>query len=214
MEPSLVRFLETLAAPLVYGIPGILLSLVLTVAADRLTEAQPVGIAQAIDEAFSSRRFRRYLLASTLYLLILSLGGLLLLIPAIIWWIRYLFASCAVVVEGLSARQSLSRSGGLVKGRWFRVFFKHFGAMLLCGLLILLPVALLTQLTEYLIGHGLLGMEEVFGPSDESLAGFDKPAWMLFFDTFSSVMGGTAPYTVMVMLLFKSLREEPLLSEG
>ena len=56
---------------------------------------------------------------------------LLLIIPGMIWSLYYYFVIFVVALRGLSGKEALDYSKGLVKGQWWRVF----GYLLIIGLL-------------------------------------------------------------------------------
>jgi hypothetical protein len=73
--------------------------------------------------------------------LLAILGGLILLIiPGIIFAIRFLFGSTVVVVEGVKGREAMRRSWHLAKGSFWRIF----ATVLLAGLLASVISAVLT----------------------------------------------------------------------
>ena len=56
-----------------------------------------------------------------LYILVVLGGFLLLIVPGLIFFVRFLFGTSVVVVEGLRGREALRRSWALTKGNGWRV---------------------------------------------------------------------------------------------
>jgi hypothetical protein len=86
----------------------------------------------------------RYFLASLLYALIVAVGTILLVIPGIIFAVRYVFYGYAVVDRGALPMESMRQSAEATKGVW--------GNVSLFGLVLIL----LNILGAILLGVGLL----------------------------------------------------------
>ena len=71
------------------------------------------------------------LLVIVLYSLVVFGGFLLLVVPGIVFFIRFLFAPAVVVVENVRGRAALRRSWQLTRRNWWRVF----GITLVAGLM-------------------------------------------------------------------------------
>lgn len=114
------------------------------------------------------------------------LGGLILLIiPGVILWINYLFAPPLVVLERIAYRRALRRSGELVKGYWWRVFW----AFWVCYLFLVLfsvVVGLIIAVIIYMI-FGETQMATIV------MAGFFLVSFMFLF---------TMPYVFQVLLYY------------
>jgi hypothetical protein len=78
---------------------------------------QPTGRGESL--RFAARRLLPYLGMEVLYLLGLTVGFLLLIIPGIWLYGAWSVAAPALLIEGLSPPRALGRSRRLVKGRWF-----------------------------------------------------------------------------------------------
>lgn len=91
-----------------------------------------VGIGEAV--LFALRRVGPLLLVSIVYGLAVLIGLFLLIIPGMIFFCMYAFASQAVVLEGLGPIAGMNRSEKLTKGFKWRIF----GILLLIGVLTLL----------------------------------------------------------------------------
>ena len=68
-----------------------------------------------------------------LYMIITSVGFLLLLIPGIIWSVTLFWGDEFVVLHRMSPAQALRMSRRLVKGRWWRVLLFQWRAGLITG---------------------------------------------------------------------------------
>jgi len=75
-----------------------------------------------------ARLFVRYIFATILYFLVVLLGLILLVIPGIVWGIKYSFYLYAILDKGLGAQDALSLSGKITKGSKWNLFF--FGLLL------------------------------------------------------------------------------------
>jgi uncharacterized membrane protein len=87
--------------------------------------------------------FFKYLLGSILYGLIVMGGMILLIVPGIIWSIKYMFFSYFIVERGLGPVEALKQSGALTQGAKWNLFL--FG-LLLCGVNLLGALVLLIGL--------------------------------------------------------------------
>ncbi len=90
------------------------------------------------------------LLVTFLLVLVVGIGLILLIIPGIIFYVRFLFATSTVVVEDARGRGALRRSWRLSKNS----FWKIFGTTLLAGILggivggtLTVPLSLVAQRT-------------------------------------------------------------------
>ncbi|MDH7499265.1 MAG: DUF975 family protein [candidate division NC10 bacterium] len=87
--------------------------------------------------------FFKYLFSSILYALIVLAGIVLLIVPGVIWAIKYMFFSYLIVDQGLGPVEALKRSGAMTKGAKWDLFL--FGLLLL-GVNLLGALALLIGL--------------------------------------------------------------------
>lgn len=83
-------------------------------------ENKPIKATQVLKEAFPL--WTEGIATIFIMTLILILLSYLLIIPAIIWGIFYIFTLYVVAIEGIGGRAALKRSKSLVKGHWFEVF--------------------------------------------------------------------------------------------
>jgi len=65
----------------------------------------------------------RYLLGFLIYYFIILGGFLLLIVPGIIWAVKYQFFGYFVIDQGMRPSQAVSRSGQITRGESARVFF-------------------------------------------------------------------------------------------
>jgi hypothetical protein len=79
--------------------------------------------------------------AVLLYFLVVLVGFLLLVIPGIIWAIKYMYAPLVVVDQGLPAAEALGESGRITAGYKWKLFLMALVFYLVIGL----PVALILQ---------------------------------------------------------------------
>lgn len=70
--------------------------------------------------------FFRYIWGSILYGLIVCAGFLLLLVPGIIWAVKYQFFPYFMVDQNLKARESLKKSGAITQGAKWSLFLFGF----------------------------------------------------------------------------------------
>jgi len=80
---------------------------------------------------FAVRRFHSILWVSVLAGLAVVGGFILLIVPGVLFLVRFSFATTVVVVEDQRGRKAMGRSWRLVKGR----FWKVLGTLLLAGIL-------------------------------------------------------------------------------
>ena len=127
---------------LIYLILLSLTTMAIIITTHQASEGKSITIKDSYSLALSWTLFWRYVFTWILYFLIVIAGSLLLVIPGIIWGIRYALAPHAVIVEGLGVRQALSRSSALTDGRKSQIFSHELGFGLLI-LLFSLPLFLL-----------------------------------------------------------------------
>lgn len=87
--------------------------------------------------------FFKYLLASILYGLIVAAGLILLIVPGIMWAVRFGFYGFLVVDQGAGPVEALRRSSALTQGARWNLFV--FGLMLF-GIVVLGALALMVGL--------------------------------------------------------------------
>lgn len=90
----------------------------------------------------------RVLLVVLLYSLAVAGGILLLIIPGLVFFIRFLFGPAAAVIEGKRGREALRRSWSLTRGHGWRLAGIVIVAAILAGLVasfVTVPTALVAQ---------------------------------------------------------------------
>ncbi|MEA2550714.1 MAG: hypothetical protein QOE25_483 [Actinomycetota bacterium] len=130
---------------------------------------------------FAARKFLPLLGSLLLSSLIVGVGTLLLIIPGVIFYIRYAFVTQAIVVEDQTGTGSLTRSWELAKGNFWRIFGSLLLAIILAG--IVSAVVLLPLVGIFLSGGG------------------GSSAWILrtAFSSLASIV--TTPFTIIVGVL-------------
>jgi hypothetical protein len=126
------------------------------------------------------RLFFKYLLGTILYALIIVGGLMLLIVPGIIWAIKYQFFTYFIVDKGLGPIESLKRSSAITKGSKWNLFvfaslimgINLLGALcLLIGLFATIPTSMVAMAFVY---RKLLSQAEIVElpqtPSEEATA--------------------------------------------
>ncbi len=115
--------------PIVYLMAQIVTYMALIVAAHKVSDGEEIGILESYALSFSL--LVRFIWTSLLYILIVLGGAILLIIPGIIWGIMYVLAPYAVICEGISGKEALSRSRTLTEGRFWSIFWREivFGVL-------------------------------------------------------------------------------------
>lgn len=138
---------------------GWALSLLMSIGMMKITIAFVDGHTPTVGDLFAHARYLwRYFLASLLYG-VLVLGGLLLLIiPGIIWAIRYQFAAYVIVDKDLGVLDAFRRSGQITEGHKWNLFgyaiiqgiLNAIGALAFgIGVLVSAPVTMLAYAKIY-----------------------------------------------------------------
>lgn len=83
----------------------------------------------------SKKFFWRYILLSITYTLMLIVLFLLLIVPGVVAYVFFSLSYLVLVIEDKRVFSSLERSADLVKGKWWKVFGRFLG-LLVIGLLI------------------------------------------------------------------------------
>jgi hypothetical protein len=129
-----------------FSLAGSIISLIVGVGATRISLRLHDGRTATVRDLFTVEGplLWRYFLASLLYALIVAVGTILLIIPGIIFAVRYIFYGYAVVDRGALPMESMRQSAEATKGVW--------GNVSLFGLVLIL----LNILGAMLLGVGLL----------------------------------------------------------
>ncbi|HEY6102637.1 MAG TPA: hypothetical protein VI007_05360 [bacterium] len=141
---GVVRGSPGLAA--LFRIAGTIISLIVSIGATRVSLRLHDGGTATVGDLFAvdGPLLWRYFLASLLYWVVVAVGLVLLVIPGIIFSVRYLFYGYAVVDRNAHPVEALAQSAAATKGVW--------GALSLFGLVIIM----LNILGALALGVGLL----------------------------------------------------------
>jgi uncharacterized membrane protein len=143
-----------------FRLAGSVISLIVGVGATRISLRLHDGGTATVRELFTVEGplLWRYVLASLLYALIVAGGTILLIVPGIIFAVRYAFYGYAVVDRGAQPVESMAQSAAATKGVWWNVslfglvliLLNILGAMLLgVGLLLTAPTSALASAWVY-----------------------------------------------------------------
>lgn len=128
------------------------------------------GRAPAVADLFSLTSFWRYLLGTTVYGLIVLGGMILLIVPGIVWGLKYQFAPYLIVDKDLRPVAALERSGHLTRGvKWTLLLLvlvvigiNILGLLALgVGLLVTIPMTFMVE--AYVYRRLLAGSETAQG---------------------------------------------------
>lgn len=182
---------ESYVSSLFYMIVWILSTMALTMVAHKTSDGQAVGVWESYN--LSLRLFWRYMWTCILYFLIVLGGMFLLIIPGIIWSIRYIYAPYLVIIEGIHGRKALSRSREITEGRLGGVFARTLVFGILIFFVITIPLLFLVFLIGGVLGSPAIGFSE---PTPE----WAEAIWL--FGQFIQ----EALFVIFNVLLFKSIR--------
>jgi len=162
LPSAIARGLQDSAPALagLFNLAGTVISLIIGVGATRISLRLHDGGTAAVRDLFAVEGplLWRYVLASLLYVLIVAVGTVLLVIPGIIFAVRYIFYGYAVVDRGALPMESMAQSAAATKGVWWNVslfglvliLLNILGAMLLVvGLLITTPISAIAAAWVY-----------------------------------------------------------------
>jgi hypothetical protein len=186
-----VRIVTALISGIVSILVWILSTMALTMAAHKTSDGQAIGVWESYN--LSLGLFWRYIWTGILYFLIVLGGMFLLIIPGIIWGIRYIFAPYLVIMEGIGGRKALSRSRNITEGRLGGVFVRELVVGLLFFLVITIPLTLLIFLIGVVLGNPAIGFSA------------PAPEWAQTIQLFGQIMS-EALFVIFNVLLFKSIR--------
>ena len=143
----------------IFGIASWILQLIIGMGLTRITINFSDGKRGDFGDLFSCfHLLPRYLLGSILYGLIVMAGMILLIIPGIIWAIKFQFFSYLIVDKGMRPIESLKRSSDITVGvKWDLLLFgslllglNFLGFLaLLVGLLVTIPTSMVALAYVY-----------------------------------------------------------------
>ena len=96
-----------------------------------------------------------YLWVSILAGVITAIGSLLFIIPGIIFFVWFAFATYIVVLEDMKGKETLSKSKELTKGRWWATFGRILLPSLFYGIILYIIIFVLLYLVSLLSGVSL-----------------------------------------------------------
>jgi len=96
--------------------------------------------------------FLNYLIVSVLYALITIAGLILLIVPGIIWGIKYQFAPYLVIDKGMGPIEAIKKSGRITKGtKWHLFLFGLLGGLINIAGVIALAVGLFATVPTIMV---------------------------------------------------------------
>ena len=140
----------------------------------QLKKNQPLDPNQLSLEAF--RGIQPLLIVSILQFLIVVGGMLLLIIPGILFWIRYAFAQQAVIIDKKNPKEALALSKFLVEGR----FWKVLGRLVFGPLAIGLTYAVALGTIVFIVGS-------ILGIDTENLFSDDPVTWVQIIESIGDI---------------------------
>ncbi len=146
----------------------------------------------------SLRRIQPVLIVGFLQALIVLGGFLLLVIPAILFWVWYAFAQIGAAIDDQSPVAALSSSRALVRGRFFPVLWR-----LVAGPVVLWLLYAFTLASVLLLLSNVLGQDVAIMFSDA------RPLWVRLLDVIANLF--VIPlFFIYTVLLYKNLKATPL----
>ena len=112
----------------------------------------------SIKEAFyPTKELAQYIIGSLFYLGIVIVGSILLIVPGIIWGLRYQFFPYLVVEKGMGAREALRKSRDIAKGHTWSLFvlalivlfINIIGGITIVGFILTVPISFMTMVYVY-----------------------------------------------------------------
>ncbi|GEM_PF-3715093 len=88
----------------------------------QLFEAKPISLKDAMRSAI--KRLPKFLVLLVLFALLMTVGMIFLIVPAIIFGVWFMFLSCCYRIEGLGIRSAFHRSKFLAQGNFFPLFLR------------------------------------------------------------------------------------------
>lgn len=168
-------------------------------AVTHLSKNEAVDPAQVSREAL--KRIQPVLVIAILQIFIVVGGFLLLVIPAVVFFVWYAFAQPAAAIDQKRPMEALSSSRTLVAGRFFPVLWR-----LITG-----PIIIMLVYT-FLLGLILFVFSLIFGVAPEAVFAQEPPMWARIIDTIAQVF--VLPlyiiYATLVYLDLKKTKTQPL----
>lgn len=142
----------------VFSVLGVLIQLIVGMGIIRLALHYSEDKKLELHHAFRpTKEFGQYVLGSLFYLGIVIVGMILLVIPGIIWGLRYQFFPYFVLEEGVTAREALRKSNQITKGHGWNLFvlsliillINIIGGITIVGFIITVPISFMTMVYVY-----------------------------------------------------------------
>ncbi|MEX0690156.1 MAG: hypothetical protein WD471_00580 [Candidatus Paceibacterota bacterium] len=103
---------------MIISIIGFVISLIVSIGLIKISLNFTDKKKSTISDLFSSQElFFIYLGGAILYTLIMAGGLILLIIPGIVWWVKYQFYGFAIVDKNMGPVEALKESGKITKGK-------------------------------------------------------------------------------------------------
>jgi uncharacterized membrane protein len=166
--------------PFFFGVLGWVVSIFISMAVIKIglrLSAAPGETAEVSDVWSGYPFFLNYLVGSILYGLIVLAGFILLIVPGIIWGIKYSFFGYLIIDRGMGPVEALKRSGEITKGyKWdlFLLGLLFFGISLL-GVLACI-VGLFAAIPTIWVAHAYVYRRLEYGAAQAQEAQVAQPA--------------------------------------
>lgn len=145
--PDRVQAATQTTAPLLaalFGLVGAAISNIISMGLTRISLRFADGQRANLSDLYADvARFFSFLFATILYVLIVAAGLLLLIVPGLMWMVRFGFYGYVVIDRGAGPLEALRKSAEITQGARWQVFL--FG-ILVIGILIVGAIALLIGL--------------------------------------------------------------------
>lgn len=162
---SLVNLFTDMAADrnylllqLVFSILGVVVQLIVGMGMIRLALHYSEDKKIALHHAFRpTGEFVQYVAGSLFYLGIVIVGMILLIVPGVIWGLRYQFFAYLVIEKGMGAREALRKSRDISKGHTWNLFvlalvvllINVLGGITIVGFIITVPISFMAMVYVY-----------------------------------------------------------------
>ncbi len=145
---------------LLFSIGGVLASFLISFVSIRIALNICDGAALKVSELFQFplRRFLRFILGNILYILLVAAGFMLLIVPGLIWMIKYQYVQYLIVDKDSPVGEAFSESGRITSGvKWPLFWFAMLlgliniaGALFfLVGLFVTIPTTIVAVAYVY-----------------------------------------------------------------
>ena len=155
-ECSMYTIIFCFAISILVWLAEILVSMMTIKTGLRLCDAEKITVADIFKLSWSA--VFNYIIASFLYGLIVVAGTILLIVPGIIWAIKYGFYGYLILDKGMGPIAAIKRSGAITKGSIWNLYLLFLlialinmaGALaVLLGLFISIPITIIANAYVY-----------------------------------------------------------------